>query len=66
MLSEHKSLDRSMVMRSPCAGATLEPPLWIVPHKALSLSLSLSVSLCLSLSQAKERKKGSCSSQVLN
>jgi hypothetical protein len=28
-------------MRSPCAGAALDPPLWIVPNKALSLSLSL-------------------------
>jgi hypothetical protein len=27
--------------RSPCAGAALDPPLWIVPNKALSLSLSL-------------------------
>ena len=33
-----------MVMRSPCAGAALDPPLWtIVPNKALSLSLSLSM-----------------------
>jgi hypothetical protein len=32
-------------MRSPCAGAALDPPLWIVPnYKALSLSLSLSLS----------------------
>jgi hypothetical protein len=30
-------------MRSPCAGAVLDPPLWIVPNK-LSLSLSLSSS----------------------
>ena len=34
--------DRSVVMRSPCAGATLDPPLWKVPNK---LSLRLSVSL---------------------
>jgi hypothetical protein len=33
--------DRSVVMRSPCAGAALDPPLWIIPNKALSLSLSL-------------------------
>jgi hypothetical protein len=25
-------------MRSPCAGAALDPPLWIVPNQALSLS----------------------------
>jgi hypothetical protein len=25
-------------MRSPCAGAALDPPLWIVPNKSLSLS----------------------------
>ncbi len=31
--------DRSVVMRSPCAGAALDPPLLIVPNK-LSLSLS--------------------------
>jgi hypothetical protein len=30
-------------MRSPCAGAALDPPLWIIPNKALSLSLSLSL-----------------------
>ena len=35
--------DRSVVMRSPCAGTALDPPLWIVPNKALSLSLSLSL-----------------------
>ena len=34
-------VDRSVVMRSPCAGAALIPPLWIVPNKALSLFLSL-------------------------
>jgi len=49
-------------MRSPCAGAALDPPLWIiVPNKALSFSISLllftvvpnkalSLSLSLSLS----------------
>ena len=36
--------DRSVVMRSPCAGATLDPPLWIVLNQALSLSFSLSLS----------------------
>jgi hypothetical protein len=43
--------DRSVVMWSPCAGAALDPPLWIVPgpNKALSLALSLSLSLSLSL-----------------
>jgi len=30
-----------IVMRSPCAGAALDPPLWTIPNKALSLSLSL-------------------------
>jgi len=25
---------RHMVMRSPCAGAALDPPLWKVPKKA--------------------------------
>jgi hypothetical protein len=29
--------DRSVVMQSPCAGAALDPPLWIIiPNKALS------------------------------
>jgi len=32
----------NVVMRSPCAGAALGPPLRIVPSKALSESLSLS------------------------
>jgi hypothetical protein len=32
-------------MRSSCAGAALDPPLRIVPNKALSLSLSLSLAL---------------------
>jgi len=33
------------VMRSPCCGRALDPPLWtVVPHKAPSLSLSLSLS----------------------
>jgi hypothetical protein len=31
----------SLVMRSLSAGDALEPPLWIVPNKALSESLSL-------------------------
>jgi hypothetical protein len=36
---------KRVVMRSPCAGTALDPPLWtIVPNKALSLSLSLSLS----------------------
>jgi hypothetical protein len=30
-----------MVMRSPCAGDALDPPLWENPDNALSLSLSL-------------------------
>jgi hypothetical protein len=34
-----------MVMRSPCTGDALDPALWIVPNKALSLSLSLTLSL---------------------
>jgi hypothetical protein len=42
--------DRSVVMRSPCAGAALDPPLWIVPNKALSLSLSQALSLAQALS----------------
>jgi hypothetical protein len=37
----HPCMNRSVVTRSPCAGAALDPPLWIVPNKALSLSLSL-------------------------
>jgi hypothetical protein len=36
--------DLSVVMRSQCAGAALDPPVWIVPNKDLSLSLSLSLS----------------------
>jgi hypothetical protein len=33
-------------MRSPCAGAALDPPLWMIPIKlSLSLSLGLQVSL---------------------
>ena len=36
-------IDGSVVMRSPCAGAALDPPLRIVPNKALShKALSLS------------------------
>jgi hypothetical protein len=35
----------SMVMRSPYAGDDLDPPLWKIPNKALSLSLSPSLSL---------------------
>jgi hypothetical protein len=31
-------------MRSPCVGAVLDPPLLIVPNKALSLSLARSLS----------------------
>jgi hypothetical protein len=38
-------VDRCVVMRSPCAGAAVDPPLWIVPNQALSLSVSLRVSL---------------------
>jgi hypothetical protein len=38
---------RSVVMRGPCAGAARDPPIWIVPNKALSLSLSLSLSQML-------------------
>jgi hypothetical protein len=40
----HGEADRSVVMRSPCAGAALDPPLWIVPNKALSQTLSLRLS----------------------
>ena len=32
-----------MVMRSPCAGDALDPPLWKVPNKALSFSLGWQV-----------------------
>jgi hypothetical protein len=35
-------------MLSCGAGAALDPPLWIVPNKALSESLSLALSLSLS------------------
>jgi hypothetical protein len=35
----YAEVDRSVAMRSPCAGAALDPQLWIVPNKALSLSL---------------------------
>jgi hypothetical protein len=34
--------DRGVVMRSPCAGDALDPPLWIVLNKTLSLSSSSS------------------------
>ena len=34
--------DRSVVMRSPCAGDALDPPLWIVPNKKRARALSLS------------------------
>jgi hypothetical protein len=37
--------DRSVAMRSPCAGAALDPPFWIVPIYTLSLSLSLTVTV---------------------
>ena len=37
--------ERSMVMRSQCAGDALDPPLWTIPNKDLSDSLSLSLSL---------------------
>jgi hypothetical protein len=45
-----------VVMRSPCAGANLDPPLWtIVPNKdALSLSSLDSLSLSLSESPGSE------------
>jgi hypothetical protein len=39
-----READRRMVMRSPCADAALDPPLWIVPSKARSLSASASFS----------------------
>ena len=38
-------VDRSVVMRSPCAGAALDPPLWIVPNKALSLAPSFTAAM---------------------
>ena len=38
-------VDSSVVMRSPCADAALDPPLWIVPNQALSVPLSLSLLL---------------------
>ena len=43
-------------MRSPCAGAALDPPSWILPNKAFSLSLTLSPrlsNLCSVLDQGK-------------
>jgi hypothetical protein len=40
---------RSVVMRSPCAGAAIEPPFWIIPNNVLSHSLSRSHSLSLPL-----------------
>ena len=43
----NKLSDRTVVMRSPCAGAALYPPFWIVPSKALSLSVKVSLSLRL-------------------
>jgi hypothetical protein len=35
---------------SPCAGDALDPPLWKVPNKALSLVLSLSLARSLARS----------------
>ena len=47
-------------MRSPCAGAALDPPLWtIVPNKALSLSLSLSLRKTSDLRSWRWAKKNS-------
>ena len=53
----------AVAMRSPCAGDALDPPLWIVPNKSLSLSyfppyshfliVNKTLSLSLSPSQAK-------------
>ena len=58
--------DRSVVIPSPCAGAALGPPVWIIPNKAppphrvsresfLSVFLSLSLSLSLSLARSLAR-----------
>jgi hypothetical protein len=41
--SVYGEVDRSVVMRSSCAGAALDPPLWIGPNKALSPYLSLAL-----------------------
>jgi hypothetical protein len=46
-----------VVMRSPCAGTSLDPQLWtVVPNKALSLSLSLSLSLKENEASCQDRK----------
>jgi hypothetical protein len=53
---------------SSSSGAALDPPVWIIPNKALSLSLSLSLSFSLSLSLSlfpppcrfRERRPGTC------
>ena len=49
--------DRSVVMRSPCAGAALDPPLWIiVPNTALSPSLSRSTASRQSSASENKRR----------
>jgi hypothetical protein len=45
-----------MLMPSPCAGDALDPPLWKVPNKALSLPLSLSLSQRVSLSLSRPER----------
>ena len=37
---------KAFSLRSPCAGDALDPPLWTVPNKALSLSLSRCTTQC--------------------
>ena len=47
---EEERVKERALGRLLCHTLALDTPLWIVPHKALSLSLSLSFSLSLSLS----------------
>ena len=43
--SVYAEVDHSVVMmQSPCAGADLDPPLWIVPYKAHARARALSLS----------------------
>ena len=53
-----READRRVVMRSPCADAALDPPLWIVPNKALSLSLSEPPCACEGLQQGQTESGG--------
>jgi hypothetical protein len=45
-------------MRSPCAGVALDPPLWIVPNKALSHTYSLSLHVASGAGGAGPRRAG--------